>query len=295
MNKIFKLFLSIATLVLVSTSFAYAEEQNFSNHDEFTGSPEYSSICSLESQTLEELEEIIEIDHGEIPSDFPTSLDYSKISKVYVDTGIEKITSSDQSDIESILAQSKYVWVLPIDVGGIHYKITYSISSGLNPEAADILTDEEKQELTKKEGNWVISEIGEYSIEAYSDVLSGKLAGTSIDRAVLIGGIPGCNMPVALGFSGTEAVAWISLGFDSEILESIPQTRSGGNGVYDYSAVLQKMNTYEVDVDSTGGGSSVENSSRSINTTTRIAVVVGSVVFILILVMWIYKKRIKNC
>lgn len=26
MNKIFKLFLSIATLVLVSTSFAYAEE-----------------------------------------------------------------------------------------------------------------------------------------------------------------------------------------------------------------------------------------------------------------------------
>lgn len=294
MNKIFKLFISISALAFISAGSIYASEQKFSNYDEFIRSAEYPSICSMESQTLEELEEIIQIDHCEIPSDFPLSLDYSKISKVYVDTGIEEITSSDQSDIENILAESNYVWVLPIDAGGIHYKITYSISSGLNPEVAEYFTDEEKQALIEKEGNWVISEIGEYSIESYSDILSNELEGTLIDHTVLIGGIPGFHMPVALGFSGTEAVAWISLGFDSEILDSIPQARSDENGIYDYSIVLQKMNTYEFDINSTGGGSSVVSNSSSINTVTRIVTIIGIATFILILVMWRFKEKNKK-
>lgn len=59
----------------------------------------------------------------------------------------------------------------------------------------------------------------------------------------------------------TDLVAWISIGFDSEILNSVPQTRSDNNGIYDYSAVLEKMNVYEVDSEATGGSSPIERTA----------------------------------
>ena len=78
------------------------------------------------------------------------------------------------------------------------------------------------------------------------------------DEYVLVGGIPGLRMPIAIGFKDQEAKYWIELGYQYEILEEMPNTKTAQDGIFDYGEVKSRLEEYESDPNVLGGGQSVE-------------------------------------
>ena len=101
------------------------------------------------------------------------------------------------------------------------------------------------------------------------------------DEYVLVGGIPGLRMPIAIGFKDGEAKNWITLGYQYEILEEMPKASGSQDGVFDYSAVKDRLEEYDGDPNLFGGGQSPEfgvNSKIAIIGGILVCVVIGAVV-----------------
>lgn len=284
------------TIVLIIFTFTsltvFASNTEFSDFDDFVNSAEYTEISMMEKDILNQFRELYVAEYSIVPGDFPESLDFSKISKVYVDTNIEDINTSDKAAIEGLLNQSTYIWVIPIECGGKHFSITLAKGLPLDEDRATALTDEEKLQVQANTGKWIITEVAERPVESYPDTLSDEIGdNTAIDDTVLIGGIPGIRMPIALGFKEDQATAWIEIGFEYPVMDNIPSTLSAENYTYDYNTVLERLQDYKEPTGVVTGGATGELSSLKKDNSSRFYIACGSVVLIFSVVAFYLRKR----
>lgn len=163
MNKICKIltvFSMILMLCLVSNT-AFAKE-NIDYGKKLTDYEYFDDIHALDEETMNELKEIYLLEHPEgaekALADFP-SIDYEEAIKVYINTGIQNISSSDQEVVLEWLNKSDYVWVLPLEYNGENMQVTLARGESLSEELVNAATEEEREQIDNREGNWKISEI----------------------------------------------------------------------------------------------------------------------------------------
>lgn len=292
MKKSF-LIIILMTLLMLTSMTVFASDSDFSDYTEFSQSAEYSEITVMETEILSRVEEIYEIQYNQVPDDFPELLDFSKISKVYVDTNIEDIGISDKNAIEGVLSQSTYVWVIPIESGGKNFYITLAKGLPLDESKAMALAEEEKAQVQESVGKWKITEIAERPIKPYSETLEENIGEMSIDDTVLVGGIPGMQMPVAIGFQDNQAASWIKAGYEYPVLEEIPAAYSSNGSVYDFDIVLQKLDEYDDAAGVVTGGATGNVNEVLKENSPRIYAAAGCLIVMCVLVvLYLIKRKI---
>lgn len=254
MKKIIILLFSV-TLLMQSCTFAKAESEKeipVQKEDILCESADFEGVKKLEDEMLNGLKDMC--DWLEDSSHFPEEMDFSKGVKIYVNTGIQNFGTDQESEIMKNLEQSKYVWVIPMKIGGEYVSVTAAKGNPLNEERAAMLTAQEREEIEKQEGKWTVSEWATGVAEPYlSQIQNNKEIMEACDHTVLIGGVPGLHEPAVLGFKDGKALGWMSLGFGYPVLEEIPTARSVSNGLYDFHAVMEASQEY---------ANSINNASR---------------------------------
>lgn len=265
-EKKFAFLLMICIMLCsVSTVFA-AESDNYSNYQEFLKSSESSSILEMDSSTYEYIKGILLQEAIPIPADFD-NIDYTRIIKVYINTGIEKSEASDKETITNLLENSEYVWVVPFEIGSQNFQVTFG-----------------KSRATTKSSEWKITEVALRTVDPYDQFLTSINQAYDYSDIVLIGGIPAFHMPVALAFDEVQAVAWIDMGYSEMAFESLlGESKSrNANNIYDYTTVLNAMNIESNESIVGFGGSSHNNSYTIINKliTFFVAIVLGGSILV---------------
>lgn len=158
--KILTVFSMVLMLCLVS-NMAFAKE-SIDYGKKLTEYEYFADIYALDEDIIKELKEIYLLEHPEgaekALADFP-SIDYEEAIKVYINTGIQNISSSDQEVIVEWLNKSDYVWVLPLEYNGENMQVTLARGKELREELINAATEEERELIDNREGNWKISEI----------------------------------------------------------------------------------------------------------------------------------------
>lgn len=217
----------------------------------------YQEIKKEEAYVKESIATLLYGENGEeIPEEFHPVLQYEQAEKVYIDTGIENQNLVKEDEIRNFLSQCNYVWVIPVEVDGKNIQVTAAKGRPLNPERSKELTEEEREKIKENEGKWEITEVAVREMEPYARQME-NMSGL-MEEYVLVGGIPGLRMPIAIGFKDEEAKYWIELGYQYEILEEMPKTGTAQDGVFDYSAVKDRLEEYNGETNLLGSGQSDE-------------------------------------
>lgn len=107
----------------------------------------------------------------------------------------EGIHSAEELDA-LVLAQQRYLWKLPIDLGEHTLVATFSIGYPLRTEAADFLTEQEIQEVRQNAGRWYLSAS---SVSADGgDHYAGQLGAVEADEVILVNGVRYTLSPLAI-------------------------------------------------------------------------------------------------
>lgn len=221
----------------------------------------YQEIKKEEAYVKESIATLLYGESGEeIPKEFHPVLQYDQAEKVYIDTGIENRNLVKEEEIRNFLSQCNYVWVIPAEVDGKNIQVTAAKGRPLDPERSKELTEEERKKIKENEGKWEITEVAVREMEPYARQMENM--SDLADEYVLVGGIPGLRMPIAIGFKDGEAKYWIELGYQYEILEEMPKTRTVQDGIFDYSAVKDRLEKYDGDPNLLGGGQSHESGAN---------------------------------
>lgn len=217
----------------------------------------YQEIKKEEAYVKESIATLLYGENGEeIPEEFHPVLQYEQAEKVYIDTGIENQNLVKEDEIRNFLSQCNYVWVIPVEVDGKNIQVTAAKGRPLNPERSKELTEEEREKIKENEGKWEITEVAVREMEPYARQME-NMSGL-MEEYVLVGGIPGLRMPIAIGFKDEEAKYWIELGYQYEILEEMPKTGTAQDGVFDYSAVKDRLEEYNGETNLLGSEQSDE-------------------------------------
>ena len=224
-RKLFAFLLMICIMMCSFNTVFATEVDNYSNYQEFLQSSESTEILEMSSSTYEYVKNILKQEAITIPADFD-SIDYSRIIKVYVDTGIENIDTENKDTIIDLLNNSNYVWVVPFEIGAHNFQITFG-----------------KTGIISKSSNWEITQVSSGTVSPYDKFLTTIKQSYDYSDIVLIGGIPNFNMPVALAFDETQAIAWIDLGYSELSFDNLSVRAKYKNveNIYDYKTVLNAM------------------------------------------------------
>ena len=256
-KKLYLLFLFIISLLVVTVP-AWAEPV----YDSLPESPEYQDILALEPEMLSWLSGMgtSDPDHPEAALDVSEAvLSYENAAKVYVETGLEYLDSDSEEDICAYLETCNYVWVIPGELPDQHIRITVARGLPLNPDAAPLLSEEEKAQIQENEGKWQISEAAIQMPEFYRNQL--QTTAQEYDRILFVGGMPGLQQPMALGFQEQKAAVWIDLGYSYPVLEGAAQPLSSDSGLYAYEEVINRARGYIPPSGDTGGGGDSQDSA----------------------------------
>lgn len=113
------------------------------------------------------------------PNDEALAFDIQDAIKVYVDVDLFDGDSLTENQVEEKIAGKESIWLVPIYTESKTYWVTIAKGLPVSPEAREILTQEEIEQLESKVGQWTVSEIveadGRYSYtDAIKEVLSEK-------------------------------------------------------------------------------------------------------------------------
>lgn len=279
MKKKCLIILSLLLIVMGNTAVLAADGESY-GEETFIKSEAYQDIKKEEAYVKESIATLLYEENSEsVPKDFNPVLQYDQAEKVYIDTGIENLKSEEEAEIRNFLNECNYVWVIPVEVDGKNIQVTAAKGRPLDPERSKNLNEEERKQIKENEGKWGITEVAVREMEPYARQMK-NMSGIA-DEYVLVGGIPGLRMPIAIGFKDGEAKNWITLGYQYEILEEMPKTSGSQDGVFDYSAVKDRLEEYDGDPNLFGGGQSPEfgvNSKIAIIGGIVVCVVIGAVV-----------------
>lgn len=109
MRRIVILCSSILCMILLTQTMCFAETDVISVLEELDSSqPEYSEIVSLEKDIVDMVDTFLKEIKGEVlPADFKIEFELAK--KIYVDTNLFSLETSQKVDAETELENSNYV------------------------------------------------------------------------------------------------------------------------------------------------------------------------------------------
>lgn len=249
MNKRYRISLVISVmLMLCLASNTGLAKEKIDYGKKITEYAYFDEIYARNEEIIKEVKDIYILENPQgaeqALANFP-SLDYEDAIKVYINTGIQNVSFSDQSVVMEWLNKSDYVWVLPIEYNGENIQVTLARGKGLREEFVNAATVEEREAIDNREGNWKVSEIATGRPDNYKDQIESL--GEDFDSVVFVGGIPGVQYPVALGFKDGKARSFVSIGYGQGILEegNVTYSEKNGTAMYDYEDAIEQMRAYE--------------------------------------------------
>ncbi len=279
--------LSAILMLCIGSTTAFAKE-SIDYGKSLTEYEYYEEIYVLDEEIMEEVTEIYLLENptevNKSLTDFP-DINYEEAIKVYVDTGIQNFSVSDQTTIEDWLSKSDYVWVIPLEYNGVNIQVTLARGKSLNEEMINALTEEEREMIENRAGKWNVSEIAYGRPDNYKEQIDNL--GVDYDRVVFIGGIPGIQYPLALGFKDGMAHSFASIGYSQGILEegNVTYSRRTGSAMYDFEEAVEQMQSYEATLLPSGGGAGATVDMRIVYG------MLGSIVLVCIAVSIFYRKK----
>lgn len=170
-----------------------------------TETEDYSEILSLEDDMVARAQHLYEL--GEIKRPINSEdIDYEKAVKIFMD-GEDSITNSPiitKEILRDYLEDREYIWELPINIGSQTISFTFNIGKSFDESWADLLTEEQQEEIIANEGHWIIARIAwnDIRVDDYKKYVNNCFANNQLNESetasVLIGGIPNVYQPVAI-------------------------------------------------------------------------------------------------
>lgn len=178
------------------------------NEDMFlslTMTEDYEEILSLEKDMLAKGQYLYEMGKIECPID-SEDIDYEKAVKIFMDGeySITELSTITKSNLQDYLDKREYIWELPINVGSQTISFTFNIGKPFDNSLADLLTEEQQEEIKANEGHWMIARTAwnDSKIDDYKKYVNNILEKNQFEKlktsSVLIGGIPNVYQPVAI-------------------------------------------------------------------------------------------------
>ncbi|WP_455721470.1 hypothetical protein [Agathobacter sp.] len=258
-------------LMICNSIYIYADDTIDNRIDILTQSNDYNEITDRKEEIENELPDI--------------QLEYEKGVKVYIDTNIINLNTSDREVIQDALSSSNYVWVIPYEKENQYGEVTIARGQPLNEDAKDILTTEEQQYIIDREGKWTVTENSHGVEKTYYDIIMENIDNINeCKKVIIVGSQPGLNMPIALALNDSNASNWISLGYSYPVLADVPTVMSDENNmVYDFETIADFSKKYDTVSDESGGfGSTIETNKADNNKT------IGKTVIIILSVVGIF-------
>lgn len=97
---------------------------------------------------------------------------------------------------EEALKELPVVWCIPVAYEETTCIVEVSRGLPLRDDVSDILTDEQKAEITRNEGKWTVTSVGYDEVNWQQE--AEAMLGSTADDIVLIGGVPGAGGLVSL-------------------------------------------------------------------------------------------------
>ena len=249
MSKRYRILMMFSVmLILCLISNTGLAKENIDYGKKLTEYDYFEEVYALDEEILKEVKDIYLLEHPQgaeqALANFP-NIDYEEAIKVYINTGIQNFSSSDQAVVMEWLSKSDYVWVLPFEQNGENIQVTLARGKDLREEFVNAATAEEREAIDNREGNWKVSEIAIGRPDNYKKQIENL--GEDFDSVVFVGGIPGVQYPVALGFKDGKAQSFVSIGYGQGILEEgkVTYSEKTGTAMYEYEEAIEQMRAYE--------------------------------------------------
>lgn len=124
-------------------------------------------------------------------------LDFTNAYIVYTDANtLLDGKNSTVTYFEEALKELPVVWCIPVAYEETTCMVEVSRGLPLRDDVSDILTDEQKAEITRNEGKWTVTSVG-YD-EVNQQQKAEAMLGSTAEDIVLIGGVPGAGGLVSL-------------------------------------------------------------------------------------------------
>lgn len=272
----------IFSFILISTFSVHASATNLTPFDYQTVSDDdLNRILDNQEYILNDINAALE---AEKTGEQITELSLDHIAKVYIDTDIFSLKSTDYNSFTKAFGDQNYVYTCTQYLTDVKVEYTLAIASEVNNEAKKIMTDEELNEVTQKAGKWNVSSVSVLQNEqkSYTDLID-QLSFEKYDNVMIVGSLKGFFYPIAIGFVNDQATDIITIleNIDSyNIFEFVPDTMASNdtndtNHVYDYASIVEIVNEhYTADSeDLIVGGENVQKSA--IDDSKNIAVPIG--------------------
>lgn len=240
MRKWIGLFLIILTIGLMHSENVFAAEPKLpiAEEDLLETSDDFKEIRLLEDDIRNNF--LLFVD------EVPESIDFSQAVRIYVDTNLVNLKSTQQEVLFEALDDSNYVWVVPMKANGEWYSVTIARGLPFNGDNRGVLTEEDIEYLRSMEGKWQITETINGGVAGYySQLMNYGDEILNYDRIIFVSSQPGMRMPIAIGFSDGAARSWISLGYKYPVISNAENASGNDNGIYDFETIAKLVRRYD--------------------------------------------------
>lgn len=252
----------------------------------FAASPD-DELGSIKGNIVETTNDLFGHELGQTISE--SDIDLSNAYKIYVDTNVFLLDSTDAEELEQSLETGGYIYEIPIYVG--NDTIIVNVAKGQPLDNSVEFTEKERQEILANAGKWHVSAVKLYENEKvdYETTLTSAI-GEVPENVMLVGGLPNFRFAVALLPDETgEITALVPL---SEVpgIEAISRFLMDSNiGIYDYEQTKEYINslpTPDPDIASGNYGFTTQES-----TTFNYSIAIGMAIVLLAGTSIIIAKR----
>ena len=231
--------------IILIISFIYADSV-FAADIELPIAEEDLLETSDDFQEIRLLEDDIRNNFSWIVDEVPESIDFSQAVRIYVDTNLVNLKSTQQEVFLEALEDCNYVWVVPLEANGEWYSVTIARGLPFNGDDRGVLTEEDIEYIRNMEGKWHITETISGGVAGYySQLMNYGDEILNYDRIIFVSSQPGMRMPIAIGFSDGSARSWISLGYKYPVISNAENTSGNDNGIYDFETIAKMAKSYD--------------------------------------------------
>ena len=190
-------------------------------------------------------------------------VDFGKAYKVYVDTDVFELTTNSAAEIEAVLENGNYVYVLPVNTANGTVVVNLQKGLPLSDNAKAVLTEDEQQEVIDNVGKWTVSSLAfynsgnsNYNYEARLSNIIGEIP----EGTLLVGSLPIFQDVVALIPNDAGMIDSLIPVTDTEYDSNLigPTTR-GGSEIFSYERVKDIANNLPEADPELAGGTVVDN------------------------------------
>lgn len=199
-----------------------------------------SAILQNEKAILRDINAVLSAENHQ--DKLVSELNWDQCVKIYSDTDIMTLNTTNEADIKDNLSAGNYIYVCYFELEDICVRVILNVGREVNPNVS--FTEEERNELEKNVGKWKVSSIGilESGDKTYQDILENTDL-SNYDDVLIANSQAGFGSPIAIGMDDGKAEDIILLE-DSVVYnilddEKITNTYRLQNNVYSFEEMAQ--------------------------------------------------------